>query len=99
PMMMVLPMVTCLKYFRSLGRYQGNLLSMPITRFCARATIRANSMWVPSDRKRTGTDCAGCDQPGHPACEYTAVSCDRGPFFTLPVVEPAPPCPYTPADQ
>src|SRR5690554_7120157 len=41
PMMMGLPMVACLKYFKSPGRYQGSWLFLPMTRFLAIATISA----------------------------------------------------------
>ena len=39
-----LPKVTCLKYLRSLGRYQGSLLLRPMTRLLALATIRESRM-------------------------------------------------------
>ena len=41
PMMMGFPMVACLKYLRSPGKYHGSLLLRPMTRLRDMATIRA----------------------------------------------------------
>src|SRR5690554_7307200 len=47
PIMMGLPMVACLKYLRSPGRYHGRLLFRPITRFRDMATIKAFRISFP----------------------------------------------------
>ena len=46
PIMMLLPMVVRLKYLRSSGSFQGNLLLRPIVLFSAIAQINARFIYV-----------------------------------------------------